>query len=786
MRKPIPYGKYYLLDRINVGGMAEVFKAKAYGVEGFEKLVAIKRILPNIAEDEEFITMFIDEAKIAVQLNHANIAQIFDLGKIEDTYFITLEYVYGKDLRAIFERLRKRGEIMPIPVACYIIIQVCEGLDYAHHKKDSMGRDLNIVHRDVSPQNILIAYEGDVKIIDFGIAKAANKASKTQAGILKGKFGYMSPEQVRGLPLDRRSDIFSLGIIFYEILTGERLFVGESDFSTLEKVRNVEIMPPTAYNRNIPESLEKIILKALAKDADDRYQYASEMAEDIQRFMISQGILFTRKDLSGFMKTLFADDIARDNAQDESKKQGPKSSSLPRMGIPPPQPAQMAKPISKSSPPSPPPLPGDLDNVKTVVFGGDKHDSVPPPLGSEISIKESSELPIELATEDATKPVVRAPSRPMPPSSQPRLTAEIKRPQTSEVKGLSKWRFVFIAAGVVLFLVITIITINLLSRSDSSEEVGEASIEIFYTPPDSDILIDGIKVASSSPYKNPKISAGQHSLEIRRKGFISIKENITLKDQQKFSSNYILKPEREVFGSVSVETDPPGATVTIDGQIKSGVTPMNMKVLAGVDHTIIVERSGYRRVEERFTVGEDETRTLRYKLTRSMAKLIVNSTPRGAAVSINNKHAGRTPYSQKIRVGEKYIIEISKPSYETVQKTVIADKEEDLTIDEELKRKGSTREQVVSEKQEGIKTARKGVKAASGGGNGYISVSVFPWAYVFINGKEVGVGTPAAKRHEVRAGQHTVLLRTNDGREAIHKVTVKANEEVSIKENFKK
>ncbi|MCX7959061.1 MAG: serine/threonine protein kinase, partial [Deltaproteobacteria bacterium] len=158
MRKPIPYGKYYLLDRINVGGMAEVFKAKAYGVEGFEKLVAIKRILPNIAEDEEFITMFIDEAKIAVQLNHANIAQIFDLGKIEDTYFIALEYVYGKDLRAIFERLRKRGEIMPIPAACYIITQVCEGLDYTHRKKYSVGSDLNIVHRDVSPQNILVAY----------------------------------------------------------------------------------------------------------------------------------------------------------------------------------------------------------------------------------------------------------------------------------------------------------------------------------------------------------------------------------------------------------------------------------------------------------------------------------------------------------------------------------------------------------------------------------------------------------------------------------------------------
>src|SRR5262245_26827807 len=236
--------------------MAEVFRAKATGVEGFEKLVAIKRILPNIAEDDEFITMFIDEAKIAVQLTHANIAQIYDLGKIDDSYFIALEFVWGKDLRTIFERARKRGEILPIALSCYVISRICEGLDYAHRKRDAQGDDLQIVHRDVSPQNLLVSYEGEVKIIDFGIAKAANKASKTQAGILKGKFGYMSPEQVRGLPLDRRSDIFSVGIVLYELLTGERLFLGESDFSTLEKVRNVEIMPPTLHNPKIPEELE--------------------------------------------------------------------------------------------------------------------------------------------------------------------------------------------------------------------------------------------------------------------------------------------------------------------------------------------------------------------------------------------------------------------------------------------------------------------------------------------------------------------------------------------------
>src|SRR6184192_2251421 len=285
LKKPIQFGKYYLLDRINVGGMAEVFKAKAFGVEGFERLVAVKRILPNIAEDEEFIAMFIDEAKIAVQLQHANIAQIFDLGKVDDSFFIALEYVLGRDLRAIFDRLRQRSELMGFAQACFIVMQVCEGLDYAHNKRDAQGHELHLVHRDISPQNVLIGFEGEIKLIDFGIAKAAGKASKTQAGILKGKFGYMSPEQVRGLPLDRRSDIFSLGIVLYELLTGERLFVGESDFSTLEKVKNVEIMPPSAYNRKIPEEIERIVLKALAKDVDDRYQNAIDLHDELQAFV---------------------------------------------------------------------------------------------------------------------------------------------------------------------------------------------------------------------------------------------------------------------------------------------------------------------------------------------------------------------------------------------------------------------------------------------------------------------------------------------------------------------
>src|ERR1041384_7785636 len=321
LKKPIPLGKYFLLERINVGGMAEVFKAKTFGVEGFERLLAVKRILPNIAEDEEFITMFIDEAKIAVQLQHANIAQIFDLGKVDESFFIALEFVHGRDLRSIFDRMRNKGDSLPIAMACYVTMQVCEGLDYAHNKRDAQGRELNLVHRDISPQNVLIGYEGEVKLIDFGIAKAAGKASKTQAGILKGKFGYMSPEQVRGLPIDRRSDIFSVGIVLYELLTGERLFMGESDFSTLEKVRNVEILPPSNYNKTIPEELERIALKALAKDPEDRYQNAIDLHDDLQAFMYTKGELYSRKDLAAWMKKMFPAEIEEENAKMEQFRQ---------------------------------------------------------------------------------------------------------------------------------------------------------------------------------------------------------------------------------------------------------------------------------------------------------------------------------------------------------------------------------------------------------------------------------------------------------------------------------
>ncbi len=394
MKKPAPFGKYYLLERINVGGMAEVFRAKAFGVEGFERLVAVKRILPNIAEDKEFIRMFIEEAKLAVQLNHANIAQIFDLGVVDGSYYIALEHVHGRDLRGIFDRCRAAGEAMPVAQACFVVMKVCEGLDYAHNKRDQAGRELSLVHRDVSPQNVLVSFEGEVKLIDFGIAKAAGKGSKTQAGILKGKFGYMSPEQVRGLPIDRRSDVFSCGIVLYELLTGERLFVGESDFSTLEKVRNVEILPPSTYNRKIPDELERIVLKALAKDTEDRYQNAIDLHDELQAFVYTAGEFYSRKDLAGWMKKTFGKEIEDETAKLESYRQlkppvdraaeavptamprtqtGPRATAAMAAAVPPPAPhgsaakrstgAMAALGAAGTKPPPPPRTTGEMPRL---------------------------------------------------------------------------------------------------------------------------------------------------------------------------------------------------------------------------------------------------------------------------------------------------------------------------------------------------------------------------------------------------------------------------------------
>ena len=275
------FGQYELMEVISTGGMAEVFKARMKGVEGFQKIVAIKRILPHLTENDEFVTMFIDEAKLAAQLQHPNIIHIYDLGKIERSYYIAMEYIDGRDLRTLLRGLEDKNQRLPLGIALYIASRLAAALDYAHRKRDFQGRAMALVHRDVSPQNVLISLDGDIKLCDFGIAKAASKASHTRAGALKGKLQYMSPEQAWGKDLDHRSDIFSLGLVLYEMVTGRKAFAGDSELSILEQVRAPKLATPRQIDASVPPEVDRIVLRAIDANREARYQTAAELGSDL-------------------------------------------------------------------------------------------------------------------------------------------------------------------------------------------------------------------------------------------------------------------------------------------------------------------------------------------------------------------------------------------------------------------------------------------------------------------------------------------------------------------------
>lgn len=512
---PRLYGKYYLLELINVGGMAEVFKAKMFGVEGFEKIVAIKKILPEVAEDQEFIKMFIDEAKIAVRLQHPSIVQILELGKIEDSFFIAMELVNGKDLKTIRKRLKRVDLLMPVEQSAYTIAQVCEGLDYAHRKTDDKMNSLNIVHRDISPQNMIISYEGTVKLIDFGIAKAKSKSTKTQAGMLKGKFSYMSPEQVSGQPIDRRSDIFSLGVVFFEMLTGKRLFLGKNDVETLEKIRKAEVPPPSVFNSSVPPEIDRIVFKALAKDREERYQWASEFAEDLQKFSYSSDKNFTRQDMMNFMGEFFADEIEEETAKLEEYKKLDKPAELNR------------------SRPS-------FQNPITDDEGTDNF-----------------EIP------------------------------------ASSSKGK---KFAVLVALIAIIGTLVYFGMDILKQKkdtatllvDSSEQKSIVTLN------------EGTMYQKrcETPCKVEGILQGTHELEVRKPGFVPVKNSIVLKKGETLTKVVKLYKIGEQKTMLTVKSDPDGATLFINDEKANSVTPTVVNIPVGLDIKVRAEKDGYFPVEQ--------------------------------------------------------------------------------------------------------------------------------------------------------------------------------------------
>ena len=307
-------GRYRIVDEIGIGGMASVHLARMDGPGGFQKWVAIKKIHPHLVEDESFVQMFLDEARVAARISHPNVATVFDLGKQDDTYWIAMEYLHGEPLREVMRRTEELGTAMPPEIACRVIADAAEGLHSAHELLGKNGEKLGLVHRDVTPHNLFVTYDGVTKVVDFGIAKFSSRMSHTRAGTLKGKLAYMSPEQVHGEGIDRRTDIFALGVVLWELTTGQRLFRMESDLDTLAKVQECNVARPSTLIRGYPVDLEKIVMKALAKNRGERFRTARELSRALQSLLMRRGLFIASDEVAAYTQSIFNDRIQKREA----------------------------------------------------------------------------------------------------------------------------------------------------------------------------------------------------------------------------------------------------------------------------------------------------------------------------------------------------------------------------------------------------------------------------------------------------------------------------------------
>lgn len=627
--KPTPVGQYYLMEKIAQGGMAEIFKGLSYDVHGLKKTVCIKKILPQLSASEEFIDSLIDEAKLAVRLVHGNIAQTYDLGKVGDDYFMVMEYVEGRSLSQIHKKCIAKGELIPIPCLVYFISELLSGLDYMHRRSDDTGSPLRIVHRDISPQNIMVSYSGTVKIIDFGIAKAVFKVGSTDSGILKGKFAYMSPEQAHGDAIDQRSDIFSAGIILHEMLTGKRLFKAADSRQTIRNVRRAKVDPPSTTRDELPEELDRIAIRSLAKDRRHRYSSASEMQNDLVRFLYANYPMFKPSDAAAFVQELFSDEMANQQSHEADAK-------TPHLII-------------------------DRSNS---ALADDSQFEVTGVVRTPLNLREYMLEDTEAKAQDEQP-------------DEPEIVEE-KTSAVNLIKSLTSfrhqpmvWKSAFrskrrnmIVIAIAIYVVAAIATYIVRHQPTPEVKTAEtafAEFMIVTNPTDAAVTLDGRFVGQGSPLTLKNIEAGkEHSLNVAKDGFITHERKIKLTPGEFATFSVALSPAAKQTATVEFITSPPGATVFIDDRETSYRTPAVIGgVAAGKEMNVGLFIEGYRFWSKKITLKGGETKSIEIELTKDFGSIFVDSVPSKALVMMDGVPVGQTPLTKEgLEPGKIYKVDM--------------------------------------------------------------------------------------------------------------------------------
>lgn len=594
--------------------MAQVFKAKTVDPTGTERLVVIKRILPHISAQPEYVEMLIDEAKIAVHFTHGNIAQVYDLGRVGEDYFIVMEYVDGRTLSQINKALIERHQKIPFDILLYCFIELCHGLSYIHRKTGPTGKPLGVVHRDVSPQNIILSYAGNVKIIDFGVARADFLESRTEQGVLKGKFAYMSPEQTFGEKIDHRSDIFSIGTLLWEMATGERLFKRQNNQDTIKAVQKAKFNAPSERRADVPKALDKIVKKALSRSPRQRYQDANDMAVDLEKLLFLINPDFRPVSAAKFLYDLFGP------AEDEAN-------------LPPPF---FVKPSEQKE------------------RGLSQHTGKSQNAGV---MKIDEEPTIREPVVDETTPMVKIPRR----------------------FGL-KTRGGIIAAIIILIFVFGSLYVTFIHALNK-----KAYLKFVGLDPAMHLILNGQAV--ELPQEEMTLASNtNYQIKITRDGYNDYIRQIKLDPRQHSVVTVKMEVTVPPFGDLTVETTPPGATVSLDGKEWDAKTPVTLKNLnTGQKYQIRIALSGYTDVNRDVDIAGGKEIKISLPLAINYAQLVVDSVPQGAAIYIDDSQVGVTPYKVEMIPGVERRIKVSLKGFADEVETLKLDAGEVRDLKYELK-----------------------------------------------------------------------------------------------------